>query len=147
MRRSNFIEEHAAPWVGALLLIFLAVYSCSSDAASVNVNWTHDQTSCDYGNETPPAVPSPEDCPTTGFILSTATSETGTFTPIATLTSATARTHTLSNVRAGRRCYRMTATSSGGESKVSNVSCLTVPFLPPKAPVVTVTIAITTPPP
>lgn len=138
MTRPNFIEKHAAPWVGALLLVFLVFYSCSSDAANVTVNWQHDQTVC-ADNTSPP-----EDCPTTGFILSASTSETGTYTPVQTLTNGTLRTFTLTNVRAGRRCYFIVATSPGGNSGESNRACITVPFVPPKSPNVTVTIAIAT---
>lgn len=133
--------EKALPWragayIGIVMLIGLHV--SMARAATVTITWTHDQTTCSDGSTVT------ADCPTTDFEIFQGSTETATdYVRVASAISATSRSHALLNVKPGRKCFYVSATSPGGPAD-SNRVCSSVPFLPPKSPFITSAIAITT---
>lgn len=113
---------------------------CSSVAAAgtVKVSWTP-PTTCSDGSPI-------TECPATGYEISEATSDQG---PLA-VKETVAGTLTTASYVVGvgqTRCYSLKTVSNALKSDPSNRVCITVPFVPPKAPIVTVTITVTIPPP
>lgn len=126
----------AGAYIGIVILIGLHVSMAS--AATVTITWTHDQTTCSDGSTVT------SDCPTTDFEIFQGSTETATdYVRVASAISSAARSHALLNVRPGRKCFYVSATSPAGPSE-SNRVCSSVPFLPPKSPFITSAIAITT---
>lgn len=119
----------------SILFATLMLAVSMASAGNVKLSWTP-STTCEDGTAAATF------CPTTGFTVEESTSATGTFAQ-KEIVAATLTTKTYSNVLPGDHCYRLRQNSAGGNSVPSNVGCVTVPFSPPKAPSVTVTVEIT----
>lgn len=122
-----------------VLAILAIVFLPSANAADVTVKYTAPIT---CGDSVSPLT----DCPTTGFEISEGPSATGQFT-IRQTVGPTVTSIVIANVAAGTtRCYFAKTISNTLKSAESNRACVTVPFLPPKAPqgmTVTVVLSMT----
>lgn len=118
--------------VALLLLAFAGVAS----AGNVTLTWTMDTTVCADGS--PGSA-----CPTDSFQVQERINNI--WTAKTPNVSGAVRNTTYANVSAGQHCYRILASSNGTLSAPSNEACITVAPSAPKAPVITVTVAIGSP--
>jgi hypothetical protein len=106
-----------------IALLFAGVAQAQVAWNENRIEWTA-HTSCTDGQ---PASA----CPVTDYRVERASSQSGTFTQIATTTTLT-YTHI---AQAGTNCYRVRSNSAGGFSGYTNVACRTNVEPPPPTPV------------
>jgi hypothetical protein len=118
----------------------LALIASTSIAANVDVSWTFDNSAtavCADGAK------ASDYCPLQNFALEERAGQTGSWTRRTATIAPSLRTFSVLNVLPGERCFRMFALTGGGvESAASNISCVTVPFSPPKGFTITIKIAV-----
>lgn len=147
MYESESEQKHSDRWFSRLGILFVLAmiltlaYSAFqvANAATVNITWNHDQTTCADGS---PGA----NCPTATFEVWQGTNAAcDSATKVATGIGKDTRAHSLQNVLPGVKCWYVIAVgTTTGPSARSNVGTLTVPASPPKAPSITVTIAVST---
>lgn len=122
------------------LILFLAAFAAS--AGNVSMSWTFDTSATATCADGSPAA---ANCPVTSFVIQQEVNSI--WTALTPSLSPTLRTHTLQNVSGGRKCYRMVANANGTLSVPSNAVCVDVPASAPKAPLITISVAIGSPSP
>jgi len=123
----------------SLLFVLLFAFAEVASAGNVTLTWVFDTSATATCADGSPAT----GCPVDSFqvqerINSIWTAKTPNI-------SGASRNTTYTNVSAGQHCYRILASSSGTLSVPSNEACITVAPSAPKAPVITVTVAIGSP--
>lgn len=124
----------------SLLFVLLFAFAGLAQAGNVTLTWTFDSSSsatCADGS------PVAGNCPVDSFQVQERINNI--WTAKSPNLSGAVRNHTYTNVSAGQHCYRILASSNGTLSVPSNESCITVSPSAPKAPVITVTIALGSP--
>lgn len=120
--------------------LILTLFALPVSAATITLTWTA-PTQCSDGSPV-------SDCAVTGYEIHMGASATGTaYTKRAESPAANATSQTLTNISPGTRCFFMKALAGTLVSAESNRVCVTVPAIAPKAPVLTITIAVANPPP
>lgn len=122
------------------LLLFLVALTAS--AGNVSFSWTFDTSATATCADGSPAA---TNCPVTSFVLQQEINSV--WTALTPSLSPTLRAHTLQNVPGGRKCYRMVSNANGTLSVPSNAVCVDVPASSPKAPLITISVAIGSPNP
>lgn len=121
-------------------IVLVLLFVCS-DAfpATVTLTWIT-PTQCEDGSPL-------TECPISGYEIYMGASPTGsTYIKRAESPPATATTQTLLNISPGQRCFFMKSLSGTAVSaNEGNRVCVVVPVTPPKAPAITVTIAVAVP--
>lgn len=121
-----------------MMKYFLAFLLCAftgvASAGNVTLNWTYNHTTCADNSAL-------TNCPVTGFEIQEQVNSVWT---VKNGVAAAARTTTYTDVTPGRHCYRVRTNSNGTFSVPSNEVCIDVPASAPRAPVVTITIAVST---
>lgn len=121
------------------LLLFLVALTVN--AGNVAMSWTFDTSATATCADGTPAT----GCAVTSFVLQQEVNTV--WTALTPSLSPTLRSHTLQNVPGGRKCYRMVANANGTLSVPSNAVCVDVPASAPKAPLITISVAIGSPNP
>lgn len=120
----------------ALLLAFAGL----ANAGNVTLTWTFDSSSSATCADGSPAA---TNCPVDSFQVQELVNNI--WTAKSPNVSGASRNVTYTNVSAGVHTYRVLASSSGTLSVPSNQASITVAPSAPKAPVITVTVAVGSP--
>lgn len=124
-------------WIIGFVIAVLGSWVNVAHAGDVKLSWTSPLTCADNS----PLV----NCPTTGYEVNSAPSETGALTAVETL-AASALSKTYNGLVPGKYCYAVKTVSNTQKSDPTPIACATVPSLPPKAPQgysVTVVVTVT----
>lgn len=122
-----------------ICLILLTICGVAN-AGNVTITWQFDASSTATCVDGTPAA---TNCPVQSFVVEQQTNNI--WTAKSPHLSGSLRSHTYTGIAAGRHCFRLKANSNGTLSAASNEVCLDVPPSAPKAPTITVTIAVGSP--
>lgn len=117
-----------ARWVGAFVIIMLLALLIGV-AQAQSVAWNENRMAWDAHTSCTDGQPASA-CPATDYRVERASSQSGTFSQIAT-TTATTFTHI---AQAGNNCYRVRSNSANGFSGYTNVACRNNVEPPPPPP-------------
>ncbi len=120
------------------IAILLLAFAGLANAGNVTLTWTFDSSATATCADGTPAT----GCPVDSFQIQEKINNVWTARPNV---SGTLRNTTIANVSAGVHTYRILASSNGTLSAPSNEAAITVAPSAPKAPVITVTVAIGSP--
>jgi hypothetical protein len=123
-----------------LVALALLIFSFAANAGNVTITWTFDSTSAATCADGSPAA---ANCPVDSFRVEQQVNSI--WTAKSPNLSGAVRNHTYANISAGRQCFRIRASSNGTLSDPSNEVCVDVAPTAPKAPIITVTVAVGSP--
>lgn len=124
-----------------LFALLISLFALPALAGNVSFSWTFDTSATATCADGSPAT----GCPVTSFVIQQEINSV--WTALTPSLSPTLRSHTYQNVSGGRKCYRMVANANGTLSVPSNAVCVDVPAAAPKAPNITISVAIGSPNP
>lgn len=123
-----------------LLALVLLLFTFGAQAGNVTLTWTFDSTAAATCVDGSPAA---QNCPVDSFRVEQQVN--GVWTAKTPNISGAVRNQTYANISPGRQCFRIRASSNGTLSDPSNESCVDVAPSAPKAPIITVTVAVGSP--
>jgi len=123
-----------------LVALVALIFPLFAYAGNVTLTWTFDSSASATCADGSPAA---QNCPTDSFRIEQQINNV--WTAKTPNVSGAVRNHTYANISPGRQCFRIRASSNGTLSEPSNESCVDVAPSAPKAPIITVTVAVGSP--